>query len=123
MVAAVLCQGLKKRYGSQEALRGLDLEVPAGALFGFLGPNGAGKSTTLRILSGLVRADAGRAELHGIDARRRNRKPTAVGEKVQHAAARSEPDGEIPIRPLIEKESRLLSLAQVHRERLSTPGG
>ncbi len=70
MVAAVLCQGLKKRYGSHEALKGLDLEVPPGSLFGFLGPNGAGKSTTLRILAGLVRRDAGRAELHGVDARR-----------------------------------------------------
>ncbi len=70
MVAAVLCQGLKKRYGRHEALKGLDLEVPQGSLFGFLGPNGAGKSTTLRILAALVRADAGRAELHGVDARR-----------------------------------------------------
>jgi ABC-2 type transport system ATP-binding protein len=70
MVAAVLCQGLEKRYGPHEALRGLDLEVPPGALFGFLGPNGAGKSTTLRILAGLVRADNGRAELHGTDVRR-----------------------------------------------------
>lgn len=69
-MAAVLTEGLRKRYGPHEALRGLDLEVPAGALFGFLGPNGAGKSTTLRILAGLVRSDAGRAELHGIDVRR-----------------------------------------------------
>ncbi|MCK6459733.1 MAG: ABC transporter ATP-binding protein [Planctomycetes bacterium] len=67
---AVLCQWLRKRYGPHEALRGLDLEVPEGSLFGFLGPNGAGKSTTLRILAGLVRADGGRAELHGVDARR-----------------------------------------------------
>jgi ABC-2 type transport system ATP-binding protein len=67
---AVLCEGLKKRYGPHEALRGLDLEVPEGSLFGFLGPNGAGKSTTLRILAGLVRADMGRAELHGVDVRR-----------------------------------------------------
>jgi ABC-2 type transport system ATP-binding protein len=67
---AVLCQALIKRYGPHEALRGLDLEVPEGALFGFLGPNGAGKSTTLRILAGLVRRDSGRAELHGVDARR-----------------------------------------------------
>ncbi len=70
MVAAVLCQGLKKRYGPHEALQGLDLDVPEGALFGFLGPNGAGKSTTLRILAGLVRADAGRAEILGTDVRR-----------------------------------------------------
>jgi ABC-2 type transport system ATP-binding protein len=67
---AVLCEGLEKRYGRHEALRGLDLEVPEGSLFGFLGPNGAGKSTTLRILAGLVRASAGRAEILGVDVRR-----------------------------------------------------
>jgi ABC-2 type transport system ATP-binding protein len=68
--AAVLCEGLRKRYGPHEALRGLDLDVPRGSLFGFLGPNGAGKSTTLRILSGLVRADAGRAAILGTDVTR-----------------------------------------------------
>ncbi len=68
--AAVSCRGLKKRYGPHEALRGLDLEVPAGTLFGFLGPNGAGKTTTLRILAALVSADAGKAELFGVDAGR-----------------------------------------------------
>ena len=67
--AAVQCEGLRKRYGPHEALRGLDLTVPEGALFGFLGPNGAGKSTTLRILSGLVRADAGSASIFGVSAR------------------------------------------------------
>jgi ABC-2 type transport system ATP-binding protein len=67
---AVLCEGLDKRYGPHKALQGLDLEVPAGTLFGFLGPNGAGKSTTLRILAGLVRPDRGRAAIFGTDARR-----------------------------------------------------
>lgn len=66
---AVLCNGLHKRYGPHEALRGLDLEVPEGSLFGFLGPNGAGKSTTLRILSGLVRANAGSASIFGVPVR------------------------------------------------------
>ena len=69
-IAAVSCRGLEKRYGPHHALRGLDLEVPAGTLFGFLGPNGAGKSTTLRILAGLVRANRGRAEIFGSDVRR-----------------------------------------------------
>ncbi|MEM8883235.1 MAG: ABC transporter ATP-binding protein [Planctomycetota bacterium] len=63
--SAVHCEGLIKRYGPHEALRGLDLEVPKGALFGFLGPNGAGKSTTLRILAGLVRAQGGHASIFG----------------------------------------------------------
>ena len=66
---AVICRGLEKRYGPQRALLGLDLSVPRGTLFGFLGPNGAGKSTTLRILSGLVRANAGTASIFGRDVR------------------------------------------------------
>ena len=51
--------GLRKRYGRVAALRGVSFSVAAGEIFGYLGPNGAGKTTTLRILTGLVRADAG----------------------------------------------------------------
>jgi len=58
-------EGLKKRFGQHEALRGLDLTVPQGVVYGFLGPNGAGKTTTIRILVGLLRADAGTVELFG----------------------------------------------------------
>jgi ABC-2 type transport system ATP-binding protein len=60
-------EGLSKRFGATRALDGLDLEVRAGEVHGFLGPNGAGKSTTIRILLGLLRADAGRAMLLGGD--------------------------------------------------------
>jgi ABC-2 type transport system ATP-binding protein len=59
--------GLTKRFGSAVALDGLDLEVRAGEVHAFLGPNGAGKTTTIRILLGLLRKDAGRAELLGGD--------------------------------------------------------
>ena len=62
---ALATQGLAKRYGSRVALDGLDLRVPEGVVYGFLGPNGAGKTTTMRILTGLVRPDAGRVELLG----------------------------------------------------------
>ncbi|MEE8104296.1 MAG: ABC transporter ATP-binding protein [Planctomycetota bacterium] len=65
---AVRCRGLRKSYGKHVALDGLNLDVPAGSLFGLLGPNGAGKSTTLRILAGLVRAQAGDATLFGVPA-------------------------------------------------------
>ena len=50
--------GLHKRFGKLEVLKGLDLEVPAGSIFGFLGLNGAGKTTLIRILLGLLKADA-----------------------------------------------------------------
>ena len=59
--------GLVKTFGSVRALDGLDLSVATGEVHGFLGPNGAGKSTTIRILLGLMRADAGEARLLGGD--------------------------------------------------------
>ncbi|HQR26342.1 MAG TPA: ABC transporter ATP-binding protein [Nocardioides sp.] len=59
--------GLVKRFGSTLALDGLDLEVAQGEVHGFLGPNGAGKSTTIRVLLGLLRADAGDVRLLGGD--------------------------------------------------------
>ena len=62
---ALATHGLQKRFGPRVALDGLDLSVPSGVVYGFLGPNGAGKTTTMRILTGLVRADAGSVELLG----------------------------------------------------------
>jgi ABC-2 type transport system ATP-binding protein len=59
--------GLVKSFGSVRALDGLDLEVHPGEVHGFLGPNGAGKSTTIRVLLGLLRADAGEVSLLGGD--------------------------------------------------------
>ena len=70
---ALATQGLAKRYGPRVALDGLDLRVPTGVVYGFLGPNGAGKTTTMRILTGLIHADAGQVELLGRPYRRRDR--------------------------------------------------
>ena len=64
----VSTRGLTKRYRLDIALDHLDLDVPAGCVFGFLGPNGAGKTTTLRLLTGLARPTAGSATVAGIDA-------------------------------------------------------
>src|SRR5512133_642498 len=64
---AIRIEGLEKRFGTARALRGLDLTVPTGQVTGFLGPNGSGKTTTIRILLGLLRADAGQATLLGGD--------------------------------------------------------
>lgn len=60
-------EGLVKRFGRFTALDGLDLALAPGEVRGFLGPNGAGKSTTIRVLLGLLRADAGRVRLFGAD--------------------------------------------------------
>ena len=67
MDAGVVVEGLVKRFGSFEALHGIDFVVPTGRLVGLLGPNGAGKTTTIRILSTLLQPDGGRARVAGYD--------------------------------------------------------
>jgi ABC-2 type transport system ATP-binding protein len=64
---AVRAEGLVKRFGSTEALRGVDLTVERATVLGVLGPNGAGKTTAVRILTTLLRPDEGRAFIDGID--------------------------------------------------------
>jgi ABC-2 type transport system ATP-binding protein len=67
MTTAISVSGLVKTFGQTRALDGLDLTVRTGEVHGFLGPNGAGKSTTIRVLLGLLRADAGETRLLGGD--------------------------------------------------------
>ncbi|MGW0331968.1 ATP-binding cassette domain-containing protein [Streptomyces sp. NPDC003011] len=64
---AVLSEGLEKRFGAVHALRGLDLAVATGTVCGVLGPNGAGKTTAVRLLTTLLRPDAGSARIAGHD--------------------------------------------------------
>jgi len=59
--------GVRKRYGSFEAVKGIDLKVHRGEIFGFLGPNGAGKTTTIRMIAGVLRPTAGRVIVGGDD--------------------------------------------------------
>ena len=67
MESVIDIAGLVKRFGRTTALDGLDLTVAQGEVHGFLGPNGSGKSTTIRVLLGLLRADAGQVRLFGQD--------------------------------------------------------
>lgn len=64
---AIHVQGLTKSYGKVHALRGIDLQVQRGEIFGFLGPNGAGKTTTIRCMLDMIRPDGGKALLLGLD--------------------------------------------------------
>ncbi|UOQ56422.1 ATP-binding cassette domain-containing protein [Leucobacter allii] len=64
---AIAVEGLVKSFGDVEVLRGVSFEVAAGSIFALLGSNGAGKTTLVRILATLLRADAGRAAVHGND--------------------------------------------------------
>ncbi|MBG6089657.1 ATP-binding cassette domain-containing protein [Actinomadura viridis] len=68
--SAVVAEGVRKRFGATVALDGFDLTVREGTVCGLLGPNGAGKSTAVRILSTLLRADAGRVSVAGCDLER-----------------------------------------------------
>ncbi|MEV5018941.1 ABC transporter ATP-binding protein [Streptomyces sp. NPDC053780] len=67
---AIEVTGLRKSYGGQEVVTGIDLTVPAGTVYALLGPNGAGKTTTVRILSTLLPADAGEVRVASFDVRR-----------------------------------------------------
>src|SRR5215472_1515792 len=63
---AIRCTSLRKSYGPVEALKGLDLTVPANSIFGLLGPNGAGKSTTMKLLTRQIAPTAGQAWVAGV---------------------------------------------------------
>jgi len=76
---SVVVESLVKRFGDFVAVDCIDLEVRKGEVFGFLGPNGAGKSTTIRMLCGLLKPTAGRAEVAGFDV---GRKPEAVRQNI-----------------------------------------
>ena len=79
MANAVLAEGLVKKFGKVTALDGVDFAIAEGSVLGLLGPNGAGKTTAVRILTTLIRPDAGHAEVAGIDVLRN---PAGVRRKI-----------------------------------------
>ncbi|MEQ4724109.1 ATP-binding cassette domain-containing protein [Nonomuraea sp. B19D2] len=86
-MSAVLAQDLRKTYGDKPALDGIDLDVGRGMVCGLLGPNGAGKTTAVRILTTLLRASGGRAEVAGFDVATQPRQVRrSIGLVGQHAA-------------------------------------
>jgi ABC-2 type transport system ATP-binding protein len=107
MATAIVTQGLTKRYGETLALDSLDLDVPAGEVYGYLGPNGAGKTTTIRLLLGLHRPTAGRAELFGLDAWN---EPVAAHRRVAYVA------GEPYLWPALTSAETFEFLARVRGE-------
>ncbi|PPI41660.1 MULTISPECIES: ABC transporter ATP-binding protein [unclassified Rathayibacter] len=64
---ALRIRGLRKRFGDKEAVKDIDLDVPAGSFFGLVGPNGAGKTTTLSMATALLRPDSGVVTIHEVD--------------------------------------------------------
>jgi ABC-2 type transport system ATP-binding protein len=106
--AAVLADGLVKTYrnrsGTVEAVRGVDLRVHEGEVFGFLGPNGAGKSTTVKMLTTLLSISAGSAEVAGVDVARR---PDEVRRRIGVALQEAGLDPRQTGRELLVLQSRL----------------
>src|SRR5690242_3553656 len=107
MPAAITVDGLRHAFGDVVALDGLDLEVPAGGVFGLLGPNGAGKSTLVRILSTLLEPDAGRATVLGHDV---VAEPVEVRRRIGLAGQFAAVDGELTGRENAEMVGRLYHL-------------
>lgn len=96
--------GLVKRFGETTALSGLDLQVPEGAVYVLVGPNGAGKTTALRILLDLLRPDAGRVQLFGMEPREQ---PADVRARIGYVPERQDFHyGWIRVRNLIEHHAR-----------------
>ncbi|MEV0637115.1 ATP-binding cassette domain-containing protein [Streptomyces sp. NPDC050619] len=105
---AVLSEGLEKRFGAVHALRGLDLAVAQGTVCGILGPNGAGKTTAVRLLTTLLRPDAGSARIAGHDL---VREAAAVRRRIGVTGQYASVDGDLTGR------ENLRLFARLHRVR------
>ena len=110
--AAVAAEGLVKTYRARaatvEAVRGVDLRVERGEIFGFLGPNGAGKSTTVRMLTTLLTLTSGTARVAGLDVAR---EPDAVRRRIGVALQEAGLDPRQTGRELLELQGRLFDLS------------
>src|SRR5690242_8828676 len=106
---AIRVEGVAKRFGETQALAGVDLEVPEGAVFGLLGPNGAGKTTLIRILSTLVLPDAGRVEILGHDVAQ---EPATIREQIALTGQFAAVDELLTGRENLEMFGRLFDLSR-----------
>ncbi|GII81005.1 daunorubicin resistance protein DrrA family ABC transporter ATP-binding protein [Sphaerisporangium rufum] len=109
MTSAILAEGLVKTYGSVQALSGFDLELPVGGVLALLGPNGAGKSTAVRVLTTLLRPDAGRATIMGVDVLR---DAGAVRKIIGVTGQRTSVDDHLTGRENLEMVGRLCRLSR-----------
>jgi ABC-2 type transport system ATP-binding protein len=118
-------KGLRKSFRSRagrevktiEAVRGVDLAVREGEIFGFLGPNGAGKTTTLRMLATLIEPDGGEATIAGADLRRQ---PGEVRKRIGYVAQGGSTWDEVTAREELVLHARMYGIGRAEAERRAT---
>ncbi|MEV3978579.1 ATP-binding cassette domain-containing protein [Nonomuraea sp. NPDC049758] len=114
---AVRAEGLVKTFGAHRAVDGVDLDVRTGEIFGVLGPNGAGKTTTLRMLATLLKIDAGRAEIFGVDVAAN---PHVIRQLVGVTGQYASVDENLTARENLWLFSRLQGIAKPRARRIAT---
>lgn len=112
MTPAVRIRGLTKAFDSLVAVDGIDLDIAAGEILALLGPNGAGKTTTIRVLTTLLPADAGTAEVFGLDVERH---PIAVRRLIGYVPQQLSADGALSGRENVALFARLFDVPRKER--------
>ena len=113
-VPAVLCTGLRHRFGDHVAVDGIDLSVAQGDVFGLLGPNGAGKTTTIRLLNTLLPVQEGTVEVLGYDVRR---SPMAVRRLLGYVPQQLSVEAALTARENVTWFARLFDVPRHERKR------
>ena len=113
-MTAIVARSLRRTFGDNEAVAGIDLEVPDGEIYGFLGPNGAGKSTTVKMVSTLLRPTSGVATVAGHDV---VRQAGDVRLRIGVALQDSSIDGRQTGREMLELQAQLYGLSPADRKR------
>jgi ABC-2 type transport system ATP-binding protein len=111
-----LRKSFRSRKGTVDAVRGVDLQVGEGEIFGFLGPNGAGKTTTLRMLATLMEPDGGEATIAGVDLRR---DPGGVRRKIGYVAQGGSTWDAVTAREELVLQARLYGISKAEARRLT----
>lgn len=109
---AIKVSGLTKRFGKKTVVDGFDMEVPAGAIYGFLGPNGSGKTTTIRMMCGLLTPDGGEGQCLGHDIRR---EPARIKENVGYMTQKFSLYTDLTIRENLDFMARMHGLKNRRR--------
>lgn len=111
--SVISASGLSKSFGSLVAVNNVDLEIPAGTIYGFLGPNGSGKSTTIRMLCGLLTPSAGKATVMGLDTRKQSE---ALKQKIGYMTQRFSLFEDLSVLENLRFISEVYALSRRHRK-------